>query len=177
MPVSISTEKCGQVRAALAAVSNSSHASNGAAGSAISMSLRCLHRPRVGQQLVWGQQQVVAHAKLRLGLAGKQPAPFARLDDGILGRSLRLAVKQVGDGGHGVKLVLSGWRRIAVSWCLPSDRLEAGDALGLEYLHGVGLQLVVAGKALVQEDHPFRLSLGNRPDQVERQFPLQADDE
>ena len=51
----------------------------------------------------------------RPGLAGEQPAPVAHLDDGKFGRALRLAVEQVGDGGHGVKLVLSGWRRIAVS--------------------------------------------------------------
>ena len=65
-----------------------------------------MHCPDVCQKLVWSQQQVVADAKLRLGLAGKQPAPVTHLDDGILGGSLRLAVKQVHHRGYGVKLVL-----------------------------------------------------------------------
>ena len=66
----------------------------------------CLHGPGVGQQLFGCQQQVVAHAQLRPGLAGEQAAPVAHLDDGILGGSLRLAFKQVGHRGHGVKLEL-----------------------------------------------------------------------
>ncbi len=45
-------------------------------------------------------------------------------------------------------------RLIRRSWSL--DRLEAGDALGLEDLHGVGLELVVAGEAFVQADDPLR---------------------
>ena len=53
----------------------------------------------------------------------------------------------------------------------PSHRLEAGDALGLEDLHGVGLELVVAGKAFVQADHPLGLLLGHGPDQFQGQVP------
>src|SRR4030043_518195 len=40
---------------------------------------------------------------------------------------------------------------------LPSYRLEAGNAPGLEYLHGVGFELVVAGKALIQ-NQAFRVA-------------------
>ena len=60
---------------------------------------------------------------------------------------------------------------------IPSYRLEAGDALGLEDLHGVGLELVVAGKAFVQADHPLGLLLRHGPDQFQGQLPLQADEE
>jgi len=46
----------------------------------------------------------------------------------------------------------------------PSDRLEAGDALGSEGLHGVRLQLVITGKAFVKAHNSLRLRLGNGAD-------------
>ena len=106
MPVSISTEKCGQARGASAGTSNSSHASSGAVGSATSMSLRSLHGAGVGQQLVVGQQQAIADAQFGPVLAGEQPAEVANVDDGVLRRALRLAVEEVGDRRHGVELEL-----------------------------------------------------------------------
>ena len=55
--------------------------------------------------------------------------------------------------------------------------LEAGDALGLEDLHGVGLELIVAGEALVQADHTLRLLVGHRAHHFQGQCTLQTDEE
>jgi len=61
--------------------------------------------------------------------------------------------------------------------CLPSDRLEAYHALGLEDLHGVGLKLIVAGKSFVQADDALGLPLRHGADQFQREFSFQADEE
>src|SRR5450830_381413 len=59
----------------------------------------------------------------------------------------------------------------------PSHRLEARDALGLEDLHGVGLELVVAGEALVQADHALGPAARHGADHFKRQLALQADEQ
>src|SRR3989442_1128458 len=58
-----------------------------------------------------------------------------------------------------------------------SHRLEARDALGPEGLHGVGLELVVAGEAVVEANHALRFALGHDADQLQRQFALKADEQ
>lgn len=55
-------------------------------------------------QLFRGQEQAVAHSQLRTALPAEQPAPLAHVDNGIVGRALRLAVEEFGDSRHGVKL-------------------------------------------------------------------------
>ena len=46
----------------------------------------------------------------------------------------------------------------------PLNRLEAGDALGLERLDGVCLQLIVTRKAFVKADDSLRLHVRDTPD-------------
>src|SRR5450759_4072138 len=64
-----------------------------------------------------------------------------------------------------------------VTVATPSHSLEARDALGLEDLHGVGLELVVAGKALVQADHALGPAARHGADHFKRQLTLQADEQ
>ena len=65
-----------------------------------------LDQPGVIFQLVGGQEQIVADAQLRPRLAGKESVvvPIAKVDHRIFRRTLGLAVEQVGDGCHGIKL-------------------------------------------------------------------------
>src|SRR5450759_353047 len=64
-----------------------------------------------------------------------------------------------------------------VTVATPSHRLEARDALGLEDLHGVGLELVVAGEALVQADHALGPAARHGADHFKRQLALEADEQ
>ncbi len=65
-----------------------------------------LDQPGVGFQLIRSQEQIVADAQLRAGLAGKESivVPIAKVDHRIFGRTLGLAVEQVGNGCHSIKL-------------------------------------------------------------------------
>src|SRR5205807_3275245 len=59
----------------------------------------------VGVQLLFGKQQMVAHSQLSPSLTGKKSAKVFRMDNDILRRALRLAVKEIRHGGHSVELV------------------------------------------------------------------------
>ena len=54
-----------------------------------------LNSTGVGKQRVVREQHVVADAKLRLPLLGKDPAPVAHVDHGVFRRALRLALEEV----------------------------------------------------------------------------------
>ena len=152
-------------------MSNSSHASSGASRVGNLDVVAGLDEPGVVAQLVVGEQKTVAEPQFAPLLAGEQLRSPCQVDDGVLGRTLRLAVEQVGDRRHGVELeVLVGVELQFHGVPRPSKL----DALGLERLHGVGLELVVAGEAFVEADDSLRLSLGNGADQFQRQFALQA---
>ena len=55
-------------------------------------------------------------------------------------------------------------------------RLKARDALGLEDLDGIGLQLVITGKTFVKAHNPFGLPLRRGTDQLQSESPLQTND-
>ena len=63
--------------------------------------------------------------------------------------------------------VPSSLYEIAVSWTLPSDRLEALDALGLEDLDSVGFELIISCKAYVQTHDQLGLLVGHGTDEFE----------
>jgi hypothetical protein len=63
-----------------------------------------LDDPQVRAQLVLVEQQAVADAELRALLPGEEPLHRPQIDDGVLRYALRLAVEEVGNGGHGVEL-------------------------------------------------------------------------
>ena len=52
------------------------------------------------------------------------------------------------------------------------NRLETGNALGFENLHGIGLKLIVAGKAGIQADHPFGFQGSHSADQLPSLIPV-----
>ena len=56
-------------------------------------------------------------------------------------------------------------------------RLKARHALVLQKLHGVGFELVVAGKAVVQTHYALGLVLRHGTDESQGELPLQADEE
>src|SRR5262245_37683517 len=55
--------------------------------------------------------------------------------------------------------------------------LKARHALGLEDLHGIGFELVVAGKAVIQTYHALGPVLCHGADEIQGKLPLQADEE
>src|SRR5437764_11289081 len=56
-------------------------------------------------------------------------------------------------------------------------RLQARHALILKKLHGIGVELVVANKAVVQTHHTLGPVLRHGTDEVQGELPLQADEE
>jgi hypothetical protein len=61
---------------------------------------------RVRQQFFFRHQQLIAGAQLGLLLASEQARSGAHIDHRVLGRTPRLTIEQVGDGGHRVELEL-----------------------------------------------------------------------
>src|SRR5262245_18878648 len=64
-----------------------------------------LHCARVGVQLLFGKQQMVAHSQLSTSLTSKKSPKVCRMDNGILRRTLGLTIKESRHGGHSVELV------------------------------------------------------------------------
>jgi hypothetical protein len=55
--------------------------------------------------------------------------------------------------------------------------LEAGDALCLENLHGVGLERIVTRKAFVKADNALGSVLGHGADRLQRERSIKTEEE
>ena len=106
MPVSISTEKCGQVVPGWPGRRTAPSFQRRRRVGHFDV-VACLDGPGVRQELVLRPASSwLPTPSSGAFLAGEQTPTTAQVDDGILRRALRLAVEEVGDGGHGVELEL-----------------------------------------------------------------------